>query len=55
MIQIISKGKSAAAEFTASLPSLLSFITDDKRQELSFQPGEIVAEAMYENKMLDLM
>ena len=55
VIDAIAAGKKGPAEFTATMPSLLSFMTDADRVSMSYGQREIVIEATYENKGLDLV
>ncbi|GMT22006.1 hypothetical protein PFISCL1PPCAC_13303, partial [Pristionchus fissidentatus] len=49
-----SKGKGGSATLISNLPSLLSFLTDEKREGMSYEVGEVIVAATYEGKKLDL-
>lgn len=58
LVQVINKiaaGKKGPAEFTATMPSLLSFMSDEDRRAMSYDPTEIVVDATYEEKPLSLL
>ena len=54
LLQLITDSKKGTAKFNANLPSLLSFLTDDQRVEMSYAWNDTLGDATYEGKTLDL-
>ncbi|GMT31972.1 hypothetical protein PFISCL1PPCAC_23269, partial [Pristionchus fissidentatus] len=52
LIDVINSG--SPARLITSLPALLSFLTDEQRVELSYTVDEMILEATYEEKPLDI-
>ncbi|KAF8386795.1 hypothetical protein PRIPAC_75937 [Pristionchus pacificus] len=54
VIDVINEGKNSPARLIASLPALLSFLTDEQRVQMSYTVEEMILEATYEEKPLNI-
>ncbi|GMR30810.1 hypothetical protein PMAYCL1PPCAC_01005, partial [Pristionchus mayeri] len=54
LVKVINEGKNTPARLIASLPALLSFLTDEQRVEMSYTVEDMILEATYEQKQLNV-
>ncbi|GMS90928.1 hypothetical protein PENTCL1PPCAC_13103, partial [Pristionchus entomophagus] len=54
LIEVIRICKTSPAHLIASLPVLLSFLTDEQRMEMSYKVEEMILDASYEEKKLNI-